>query len=260
MGPMAKMLGIDLYVNGEAPGEGTNPNAARRFNSIRTNKAFVCPSNAFLSVDYSGPPAGVNRMISYNTIRWGLMVKAASATQAGFPGDAGGTSWYSGFTDCSTPNNFRPKIAKMGVPSNKVYIADGARYSDCSTKPDHDISVQGGWGGAFGDGGPFQKTVPTGSHSWDRTMAPGNGSVSGGVDGRVYSFRHSTGNPAPGAPGNAYRANAIYYDGHGETQGDLDFSNPFQWVPQNTTLNISGIWVDTIKRFGLPTGDFNAGP
>jgi hypothetical protein len=37
-----------------------------------------------------------------------------------------------------------------------------------------------------------------------------------------------------------------------ETQGDLESTNPQQWLPMGTVLNTTFCWPDTISHFSLP--------
>lgn len=256
MGPLAKDMGVEL-----PEGDGTNPGVARRFNAIRTHKAFLCASNEFLATHFAGPNAGTNRMISYNMGVYFLYINATSAAEAGFPGDGSGTSYYSGSFETKMPGNYKPRTSLVGNPANKVLFADGGKYSEIDVAPDYDLSMSATWGGAFADRGPHFLGSTAGSRSWDRRFAPGNGGGSAAtVDARVYGFRHSTGTPPRGAKANSYQGNLVYFDGHAATLGDLDFSNPYQWLPQNTvTANLSNIAPDVVQRYGLSDG-FKVGP
>lgn len=254
-GPLAQQWGLPIPL-----ANGTNPTAAERFKQLRGAPGLLCKANDFLAKPFAGANAGVGRMISYNTIRWQLFIRATNAANAGMPSaDTVGTSWYNNsFTDTQLPNSWRPVVSRMGVAANKVYCADGARYSDVSTAPDVDLSINAAWGGAFSDGGPHM----TLSKSWDRSMAPGNGSsfAARSTDARAYAFRHSSGAAPMGAAGNAYKINLVFFDGHADTQGDLTASNPHQYLPKDTTVGtITNIWKDTIQSFGL-TAPFNVAP
>jgi len=136
----------------------------------------------------------------------------------------------------------------MGNPANKVFCADGARFSGPFIEPDYDLRVTAPFGGAFSDDAPYS----TFTHSWDRSRAPLNGGV-GGNDPRIYAYRHSIGQPPPGAEANAFKMNVVFFDGHFETQGDLSTSNPQQWLPQGTVLRTTRIWTDTRITYQLPS-------
>ncbi len=249
MGPLAGTLGFGLTET-----DGTNEDTvSRRFNEIRSHPAFLCKANNFLSNHFSGPNAGTGRMVSYNTARYQMFI-AGTAQEAGFPGDSDGLSWFNPASTSHSekiPSNYGPTANLLGVPANKVYCADGSRFSNQTTPPDYDLSVGGSWGGAFSDAGAYTNFT----RSWDRSRAPGNGAISSVLDARAYGFRHATAGTVPiGAPGNAYKTNMIFHDGHAETQGDLAASNPHQWLPQGTILGLSTIWKDTLLHFNLKPG------
>jgi hypothetical protein len=252
MGPLAWALGFGLTLP-----DGTSEElVAKRFNELRAHGAFLCKANNFLSNHFSGVNAGTGRLVSYNTVRWQMFIVADSADAAGFPGDGFGLSWTNnggGFSEL-LPGNYGPTVNRIGVPANKIFSYDGARYSDNATAPDYDLTVGGAWGGAFNDPGGYT----TFSKSLDRSRAPGNGFI-GQVDPRAYGYRHSTAEPPVGAAANAYKTNLIFHDGHGETQGDLEASNPHQWLPAGSFLGLSGIWRDTRLEFNLRPGPGGAG-
>lgn len=93
-------------------------------------------------------------------------------------------------------------------------------------------------------------------HAPGGTFKPSNGRVLhyttrfSVVNARQYAFRHSAGPPPFGAPGNAYKANFAFYDGHVETQGDLQASNPHQWLPKRTVLQTIALWPDAQPIYG----------
>jgi prepilin-type N-terminal cleavage/methylation domain-containing protein len=251
MGPMASMMGLSV-----PEASGTLPQLIDRFKALRNEPTFLCKSNNFLALHFNGPQAGTGRMISYNTVRYQLFIVATSGAAAGFPmdGSPGGVSWFNNtHLEAKLPATWRPNVTRLGVPANKMFVADGARYSDIRQAPDYDLAPHAAWGGAFSDGGAFT----TFSKSWDRSMAPGNsGSLSGRVfDARNYAFRHSTGAPPQSAVGNAYKMNLVFHDGHAETLGDLQASNPHIWMPKDSVItSLNGIWKDAQAHFGLTVG------
>lgn len=254
LGPLERMWNMGF----EFPDQGDLENLKKRFNRLRSEGQFLCPSNRFLADHFSGVNAGVGPMISYNTSRYQMWVRAGSGIQAGIPADSqAGFSWYNNTFEVKLPQEWKPSVTRIGSPANKIYAADGARYSDGETPPDYDMTAGGQWGGTFSDSAPFQGTS-AGSKSWDRSMAPGNGG-SGAIDPRVYAFRHSSGTPTPGAPANAYKLNVGFYDGHVETLGDLEASNPHKWLPQNSKLSPGNVLQDVINQFGIGN-DTNIGP
>ena len=234
-GPMAFMWGMGFTL----PDRGDDAGVARRFNEIRTSKAFLCPSNRFLSSHFGGPDAGTNWMVSYNTTTTSLFIDGGE--------ESGLTS-----PPVPLPPNWRPSVDRIGVSSNKAFCADGGRFSNRNIRPDYDLSVGGGFGGTFSNVPPHNNVGTFNNAGWDRMRAPGNGDTRSSIDGRVYAYRHSVGLPALGAKADAYKMNIAFYDGHVETQGDLKSSNPHQWLPQGMILNAADVWRDTRRFFGLP--------
>lgn len=255
LGPMATMLGVSLTES-----DGDPQRTARRFNDIRTSPAFLCRSNSFLSLYYAGPNAGTNRMVSYNTTRYPLFIRG-TADEAGFPADGDGLSWYTNSHEERLPMDWKPVIGRVGVPSNKIYCGDGSIFTtsngtDGQKGPDYDLSANGQWGGAFSSPGAYSAY----SRSWDRGHAPGNGYDTGKVDARAYGFRHSpSANVKVGAKADAYKGNFVFLDGHAETLGDLQASNPNLWLPQGTELGPASTQPDVLAHWNI-TGTIRIGP
>ncbi len=231
MGIMANMWNMGIIL----PSAGDSDGVERRFNDLRSSKAFLCPSNKFLSVRFNGPDAGAGYMVSYNTIRTQLFMQG---------GPTDGVFGFPASFEEKLPTNWKPSLTKMGDPARKVFAADGSRFATTTNAPDYDLGYNAPWGGAFADVGSYS----TFSRSWDRNWAVGNAS---GVDARYYAFRHSTAEPSPGAKNDAFKMNLAFFDGHVETQGDLQSSNPNQWLPKDSQLDTSGCWTDTRAKFGL---------
>jgi prepilin-type N-terminal cleavage/methylation domain-containing protein/prepilin-type processing-associated H-X9-DG protein len=252
MGPLAEMWNMGL-----TPGDGSGASVAKRFDQLRSHQGFLCPANRFIATKFRGPAeSGAGWMVSSNTCRYQLFIRASSGAEAGFAADPAGLSWYNNSHGQQLPLDWRPSVKDIGVPANKIYCADGARYATAIQPPDFDLYVQADWGGAFSDTGVYS----TFSRSWDRSRAPGNGNM-GPVDPRMYAFRHSTSEPPTGAPANAFKLNVVFYDGHAATMGDLEASNPHPWLPQGTILQNSAteVWPDAVRAYGL-TGDVKIGP
>ena len=76
---------------------------------------------------------------------------------AGTGGQVGGVQ---GSADLTSPSGYEPMITKIGRPSEKIYIADGARFSDAKTSPDINLNYQGTGGGAFRGRGPLDRRHP----------------------------------------------------------------------------------------------------
>ncbi len=239
MGPTAAMLGFGLRM-----GSGNEEDVITRFNDLRSHKAFLCPANKFLSMRFAGPEALTGWMVSYNAGRYARFVVNEDA-------GADGLDSYDNSHQEKLPIAWRPSLGRMGVPANKVLYGDGARWATCDDRPDYDLRVGAPWGGSFADSAPYAGAI-SGYHSkaWDRRRVPGNG-VTTMIDGRMYAYRHATADPPVAARGNAYKANFVFFDGHVETQGDLESANPQQWLPIGSTLDNANTLRDVMEHYGL---------
>lgn len=245
MGPLARENGMEDVMTDNLP---------RRYDIIRRIKSYQCAENNILAGPYSSLPAAqfsTGPMIAQNTCRIFMYLgDAARITvpqaeplpplidQANSPQfDVLPSGW-----DEDIPRNYTPRLSMLGDASIKVYVGDGARYSTVNIQPDYDIGLGSSYGSAFSDSGPYS----TFSRSWDRSGASGNQYASqacttpGWVDARIYGYRHSTQvTPGCSAPGNAYVGNFGFFDGHAESMGDLNSSNPAMWLPARSTLTVN---------------------
>lgn len=235
MGPMAKQMGYPL------PEGSGNASTIERFNMLRGMGLFLCSANDFLSTWYDGPNAGTGPLVSFNTSRYMMFEHVQSG------GD--GLTTYGNFHEEKLPIGWKPRVTRMGDVSKKVFVADGARYSTTSVKPDYDLRAQAPWGGTFSDIAPYS----TWSRSWDRAGMSGNA-----FDSRIYAFRHSTAVVPPKAAANAYKLNVVFMDGHSERMGDLEAANPHMWLPAGSQLDPAGMYPDVRQRYGA-SGVINIG-
>jgi prepilin-type N-terminal cleavage/methylation domain-containing protein/prepilin-type processing-associated H-X9-DG protein len=219
MSPSAQYLNIKFDTGASATSR------AARFDYLRKHPALSCPANEVIGPLFAG---GV-------TVPTDVIVSYNIATQfhlmpVGTGGAAGVTQ---GSADLTAPPSYSPQFVRVGDASSKIYIADGARYSNAGTQPDIDLNYDGSGGGAFGDVGPW--TVRT--NSWDRSLCSGN-SPRGATDARIYAYRHGVREQKKGP--DAYRFNAGFFDGHVERLGDLQGADPRMWLPKGTVYNPSG--------------------
>ena len=201
-----------------------------RFRQWRDSPGFVCPENEFLAPLFGGiasqyVPTG--RMISYNTALGFLLMRNNGNHGANAQGRTVARM------DQNPPSSYNVRVSKVGSASRKIYIADGARFSNTETAPDADLSITGSNGGAFADQGAGMRF----SQAWDRGLAAGNTPrVAGARDARIYAYRH--GAVQPRSRGDTFRFNAGFFDGHVETLGDLQGADPSMWFPKGTQLVI----------------------
>ena len=234
-GPIAKIMGIPL------PEDRGDPSTIARFRLLRSMEQFHCAANRFLASRFDGPDAGVGPMVSYNTSRY-MLFKYDKR-------ESNGLDSYRNDQEEKLPRGWAPKLKRMGNLSKKVFCADGARFSTTTIPPDYDLRAQADWGGAFSDTAPYSSW----SRAWDRSGRTGST-----FDARVYAFRHSPGATPPKAPGNAFKLNLLFMDGHAERMGDLEAANPWMWLPAGSKLISSSMYQDVRQHFGV-RGTINIG-
>jgi prepilin-type N-terminal cleavage/methylation domain-containing protein/prepilin-type processing-associated H-X9-DG protein len=256
--PIASMMGVQFNQAGDVKSR------AQRFHFLMDYGVFTCPENQFIATEYSGDntflsagglTATSDSMPSYILASDFLFVsKPVGAREQNQPVRYA----PNGYGDFTLPQNYVPKLTKIGLSAQKIYISDGGKYSSGGSAnfPNYVMSFSAGatpssggtatlngtGGGAYADYGPWDAH----STALDRTSAPGNQYFGTGLDGRVYGFRH--GNQAQNGLSDSYRFNAGFYDGHVETLGDLEGSNPNFWNPSGTqvlapnTLMTADVW------------------
>jgi prepilin-type N-terminal cleavage/methylation domain-containing protein/prepilin-type processing-associated H-X9-DG protein len=240
--PLTRMMKIRLP-------NGSSPSAAVRYKDYMALQQFLCPSyRGVLAGPYpSGPNAGVLQSISYVT-GWGFLVTQGSPT----PGVTGATRMSTGTTWPALPGGYAPRINKVGSPSEKVYAADGAKFSNNNIYPDYNLTLPmtSGWASTnysafsnYSDFGPWSMATS----SFDRSWAKGNTKV-GANDSRKLAYRHG------GKTAN-FRMNVLYYDGHAESLDDIQSANPKLWLPKGAKMaDVSKVWPDVLQRYGISNG------
>ena len=234
--PIGKVMGLKFNMNEKLA------DRAQRYMYLRDTAAFRCPNNDILCPPYIPNPLPAvtsGRMVSYNTAINFLLVQGGVGNEV----ETVNTS----VTKVTLPSSYAPKVSKVGDPTQKIYIADGSRYSRSDIAPDCDLDFMGSYGGSFSDQGAYSAF----SNAWNRTLAPGNGAAAGN-DARVYWARHST-KARRGGPAGSYKFNAGFFDGHVETLDDLTGSNPRYWLPKGSVLTggATEVWKDTAAKFGI---------
>jgi prepilin-type processing-associated H-X9-DG protein len=220
----------------------------RRYIQMRDFKAFTCPSGEVPAIQFS-PVLTSNdpvlkgqlengRLVSYNTALPFLVQR-----DNGQPDAAGGGTWglsVSRGQSWNAPAGYNCKISKVGDPARKVFIADGARYSNPSTDPDYDLNFNGTFGGSFADQGPGVF-----SNAWNRSAAKGNASAGPTAkDARFFWARHSGSQVSRGSKGGTFRFNVGFFDGHVETMDDLAGADPRMWHPKGSVLLVNSAQLD----------------
>src|SRR5690606_1243118 len=128
------------------------------------------------------------------------------------------------------PSGYSPRINRIGPTSDKIFLADGGKYTNAydaviltlsSTGPtdNHQYNPFADYGAFYGN-----------TKSWDRAAA----NVVSLREARLFAFRH--GRQTAGGSAGDYRLNALFFDGHVETLDDLSLSNPRYWLPTGTRI------------------------
>lgn len=197
-----------------------NWNRAERWKNLVEGQ-FRCPSNSFLAEPWNGEggPVGEFRVqpaVSYNTMR-AFMTYGSSGPQGAtgltfaqhFHPQIGGTE--------APPSSYAPRIERVGTPSAKIFLADGARFTN-----ENEITYDIRWSAAMGGG--FSSEAPTAPdqffRSYFRSLQEPRSAV--------YSYRHPN--------GSTLGLCAAYFDGHGEWMSESQSRWPNPWWPKNTVL------------------------
>ncbi|MDB5294275.1 MAG: type secretion system protein [Phycisphaerales bacterium] len=236
--PIGRMLGIKFEEGG------TLAERQKRFTTLMNYPSFRCLENEVPAAAFGSSGAGWPTVV-VNSYVTAMVFQMNNNPTAG----SGGNQTTLARSDWNPPTGYAQKITKVGDGARKIFIADGARYSQsvAGGVPDYDPSIKGGSGGAYSDQGAFTQF----SRAWDRKNAPGNGGTA--LDARIFGFRHGTLNPNAGA--DMFKFCAGFFDGHVETLGDLQGSEPEMWVPTGSTINIvaAQVYPDALALYG-PSG------
>jgi prepilin-type N-terminal cleavage/methylation domain-containing protein/prepilin-type processing-associated H-X9-DG protein len=241
-----------LKVMGQKFNEGpTRADRVDRFNRIRSFQGFRCPENNILANSFGSVSFPTDVLLSYNTALAFMLQNNRSGATAGGP-----VLHTVARPEFNPPSGYAPKLNKVGSPSRKIYIADGARYSEPQAAPFPDANIElppnNSNGSAFSDQGPWSKE---GGRSWNRGKTPGLGNAAPGTrDTRIFAYRH--GYQKQFARADLYKGNFGFFDGHVELLGDLESSRPEYWVPKGTSmiLNQSQVWSDTLIQYTKGVG------
>lgn len=236
-----------------------------RLRYLNEVEPFICPSNvdviATAFTDSFNPPGPAMQWNSYATAMLFMFQPAGSTIENMTPGLPPSQRVFP-HPDYRLPPGYTPRLTKIGSAANKIYLADGARFVAAvgSTPPNdfyqitYSLGTVGAVGGDFSDYGPFN----TFTRAFLRNRAPLNQTPSGSKqDVRPLWARHGTNQPE--LPGDSYRANVAFYDGHVEKMGDLQMSNPVYWAPSGTGIRVGSIYPDTQAKFltpGLGANDY----
>jgi prepilin-type N-terminal cleavage/methylation domain-containing protein/prepilin-type processing-associated H-X9-DG protein len=256
--PLAKVMGVRFN---EGP---SIANTMDRFVTLLNFPGYICPENDIMVASFGGPapfdsaingtgpnskkwPAGLRQWASYSTPL--LFQFVSNGTRQPF--DQSRALQRTNAQFCDVPPSYISKISKVGAAARKIYMADGNRFANNSTLPDMDASYDTRLGGAWADWGPFD----TNGNGFNRFRGKWGTAVNGttGRDVRPLWARHGTLKPLQAD--DAYKFNALFFDGHVALLGDLEGSNPVYWAPKGSTIPIGEFWPDVKLFYGI-TADY----
>ncbi|MCB9849821.1 MAG: type II secretion system protein [Phycisphaerales bacterium] len=206
--PLAGYLNVEL-----------SPSRAERVERFRFGE-FWCPSNNYTSVPYNystlSPfqPWRATRMLSYNSCRNFLLYADDAPPPVTI--DALWSVNIAGTTELAPA--YYPRLDQLGTTEDKVFLADGSRYTSESGDVYHDVNWRSSSGGMYSDGGPTLQETYLRSYILDLPQ-------------KAYSYRHKHGDD--------YGINAIHYDGHVSWMSETTSRHPRWWYPTGTTIPFS---------------------
>jgi len=207
--PVAQFMGAD-FDQGNTVASRTS-----RFNFLSTYAPFQCPENDIVVAPYSGSPITiVTQMVSYNTASI-FLYKYDGSGGSSDPDHLSTQPWVNTGT-------YYPNTGHIGISSDKIFIADGARWCETSgPAPDYNLGYNNSGsspGGQYADYGPWDLDT--------RAFQPG--------EPITYAMRH--GSRLPNVPLGNYKFNAAFFDGHVETLDGATGADPRYWCPLGAVI------------------------
>ena len=188
-------------------------NRARRQELTRLG-VFKCPANSQQAEPWTGwqsiPDAAdftTTQAASYLT-SWNFLLAGDAYAGTDIVPTVPYWLYSAGWTEV-LPKDYLPKIAKIGLPSQKIFLADAARYVDNNDRFTYDIGY-----GFFG----------AGSYSGSGAWWIGSREYGQNSNAADYSYRHNDG------------LAAAFYDGHCEYIPRDQSHRAVYWYPRGTVL------------------------
>ncbi len=205
-----------------------------RFQEMVSLKQFQCPSYlGVVSTVFPGSAdAGTVQAPSYCTAA--LMLYTGGTPTPGTTAESrlGVTFNWPGITP-----GYVPKLEKVRNSGNKIYCADGAKFSTNTIPPDYNLTIWPAASSTFGavgnwtDFGPWTQQT----NSYLRANAFGNAGGAA-IDVRILAYRHGSATPSTSA-NSGMKMNAVFMDGHAETLTEIESADPSHWMPTGSVLN-----------------------
>jgi prepilin-type N-terminal cleavage/methylation domain-containing protein len=222
---------------------------AERWRTTLITGMFECPSNQVIVEPFpNGTPAtdgyagfGPQLMVSYNTMR-ALMTRPAFGSGSNavslqyYHPQVGGTL-YGTATDTARALAYVPRIEAITSPSEKIFLADGSRYTTTTTQSPPEGKVDYGYDWQSSAGGAFSNCAPTASDASGGDYLTGYRRSAAYPLSSRYSYRHPSGRTL-GLVG-------VYFDGHAEWMSEKQSRWPDPWWPKGTWLPRSEMNIET---------------
>ena len=220
---------------------GLSANRGKRFEQL-VEGIFYCPSNKIKSVPWPAPTEdfGTITSVSLHTVRNFMVWPRATQNNYGkapfdeMYGSSGHTNNHARMRIGGTsniPDNYSPRISRVGQPSEKVFIADGSRYTeDSGDAPyvDYDPDWDAAYGGAFSTGGPTLNEQYLRAYKFDDPA-------------RKFSYRHGKGKTVGIVVG--------FFDGHAGWMSEDMSRDVSYWYPKGSTIPPNDMNRATIKKY-----------
>lgn len=206
-------------------------------------RELLCPSNPFLSQPYYeeeiGPRKGwpIQPMVSYNTLRqymyWPRLERADEKDVPWGPRAPFPAAQHKIQNRTHLPQNYQPRIERVGAPSEHVFLSDSSRYTPSDGKPDHNIAWTEDYGGGWSDGGPTLKASGSDKTNYLRAfkikpeLAP-------------LTYRHKR--------GKRLGIVVVFYDGSAKWMSEKQSRFPDPWWPKGTEIPIADMNLPTFRN------------
>jgi prepilin-type N-terminal cleavage/methylation domain-containing protein len=186
---------------------------------------FLSPHNRILSSPFgpSGPsgPFQIQQSISYQTCRNFMYWPRGKAPHS----SVDFTSLGSDSNQTNFPTNYVPRLNRIGQPSEKVFVSDGARFAQ-NGEVTHSVNWKENAGGAFSTNDPTLKEGLMRSYQtegWEREI----------------SFRSKK--------GKQLGLVVCYYDGHGGWMSERESRFPDPWWMKGSAVPFSQMNLKTVE-------------
>jgi prepilin-type N-terminal cleavage/methylation domain-containing protein/prepilin-type processing-associated H-X9-DG protein len=243
--PIAKMLKVQVN---------TGPKASdrkQRFEQLVESPLFTCPEQNLLMFEFAGknpfgyPQSRLFKMTSYSTSIDFMMLRYQLRDSKWTFG--GG---YVSRPEWNVPASYVPKINKIGDPTQKIFLAEGARFVDAggtgsttTVVADFDaglVSTNGGLHseqrGYCGNPTSFNRSrLLLGAYS---TL--GTGTIT--QSKFLLAFARHGSRKGGGKLGD-YKMQVAFFDGHVENLPVIEAFNPRYWSPKGTEIQVDNTQV-----------------